>query len=102
MKEQKDWNIFFAEVVDETLKQIFKEDGVKVIYDFLENNSHLRLEDVANKPEVLADSLEKLMLSSAQVIEEMILNNTYSKLGLKFEKKQDHKFPDYLNELKRK
>ncbi|MFH1547588.1 MAG: hypothetical protein ABIC57_03820 [bacterium] len=95
-----DWNDFFAEVVDETLKQIFKEDGAKVIYDFLENNSCLKLEDAADKPEIFSASLERLMVSAAHVIEQMILKKLYSKLGLKFEEKPGYEFPDYIRELK--
>jgi hypothetical protein len=96
----KDWSSFFAEAVDETLKQIFKEDGAKVIYEFLENHSRLKLEEVADKPEVFSDSLEKLMVSAARVIEQTILKNLYSRLGLKFEEKPGYEFSDYIRELR--
>ena len=99
-KQQKNWNIFFADVVDETLKQVFKEDGAKVIYDFLENQAQLKLEDAFDKPDILSDSLGKLMLSAAAIIEQHILKNLYSKLGLEFEEKPDYKFSDYITELR--
>jgi hypothetical protein len=99
-KQQKDWNIFFASIVDDTLKQVFKEDGAKVIYDFLENQAQLKLEDAANKPEVFSASLEKLMLSAAKIIEQHILKNLYSKLGREFEEKPGFRFADYINELR--
>lgn len=99
-KKQEDWNIFFANVVDDTLKQVFKEEGAKVIYDFLENQAQLKLEDAANKPEVFSDSLEKLMLSAAKIIEQHILKNLYYKLGLEFEEKPDFRFADYIKELR--
>ncbi len=95
------WNAFFVEVVDETLKQIFKEDGAKVIYEFLENHSCLKLEEIADKPEVFSASLERLMVSAARVIEQIILKNLYSRLGLKFEEKEKHSFSDYIRELRR-
>ena len=101
VEKWKDWNSFFAEAVDETLKQIFKEDGAKVIYEFLENHSRLRLEEVADKPEVFSASLERLMVSAARVIEQMILKNLYSRTGLKFEEKTGYEFSDYIRELKR-
>jgi hypothetical protein len=99
-KKQKNWNIFFANVVDDTLKQVFKEDGTKVIYDFLENQAQLKLEDAVDKPEIFSDSLKKLMLSAATIIEQHILKNLYSKLGLKFEEKADFQFADYVKELR--
>jgi len=60
----------------------------------------LRLEDVADRPEVFSASLEKLMLSAAGVIKQNILKNLYSRLGLKFEEKEDYEFSDYVRELR--
>ena len=100
VEKWNDWNSFFAEAVDDTLKQIFKEDGAKVIYEFLENHTCLRLEEVADKPEVFSDSLERLMVSAARVIEKLILKNLYSRTGLKFEEKPGYEFSDYIRELR--
>lgn len=100
VEKRENWNDFFAEVVDETLKQIFRDDGAKVIYEFLEKHSRLKLEDVAEKPEVFSASLKRLMVSAARVIEQMILKNLYSRLGLKFEEKNGYEFSDYLRELR--
>ena len=87
-------------VVDETLRQVFREAGIKVIYDFLENNSHLKREEIAEKPEVFSAGLERLMVSAAPVIEKSILKNLYRKLGLKFEEKESYGFSDYIKELR--
>jgi len=100
VEKGKDLNSFFAEAVDGTLKQIFKEDGAKVIYEFLENHSRLKLEEVADKPEVFSAILEMLMVSAAHVIEKMILKNLYRRLGLKFEEKSGYEFPDYIRKLR--
>jgi hypothetical protein len=102
MEKGEGWNELFAEVVDETLKHIFRDDGANVIYDFLEKQSSLKLKDIANKPEVFSASLERLMVSAARVIEQNILKNFYSKLGLKFEEKQGYEFADYIMELREK
>ncbi len=99
-KNQKNWNIFFANVVDDTLKQVFKEDGTKVIYDYLEKQAHLKLQDAANKPEIFSDSLKKLMLSAATIIEQHILKNLYSKQGLEYEEKPEFTFSDHINKLR--
>ena len=98
--ETKDWNSIFAEAVDDTLKQIFKEDGARVIYKFLESHTRLKLEEAADNPQVFSDSLEKLMVSAAHVIEKVILKNLYSKIGLKFKEKQGYEFSDYIKELR--
>jgi len=87
--------------IDETMRQIFNEAGTKVIYDYLINNHHLKLEEFAEKPEVFSAGLERLMGSAARVIEQMILKNLYRRLGLKFEEKKGYGFPDYIKELRK-
>jgi len=87
--------------VDETMNHVFREAGTKVIYDYLENNSPLEREEIAEKPKVFSAGLERLLDSSAPVIEKMILKNLYSKLGLKFEEKKGYEFSDYVKELRK-
>jgi len=67
-------------VVDEKLKQVFKEAGAEVIYGYL----------------------EKLLSSAKPVIEKMILKNLYCKLELKFVEKEGYEFSDYIKELREK
>jgi hypothetical protein len=89
-------------VIDETLKQIFREVGTMLIYDYLENNCHLKREEIAEKPEVFSADLRKLLKSGAAVLEKMILKNLYSELQLKYEEKEGYEFLDYTKELKEK
>jgi len=89
------------EVVDETMKQVFKEEGTKAIYNYLANNSHLKLEEIAEKPEVFSAGLERLLTSAAQVIEILILKSLHRRLGLQFEKKKGYEFSDYVKELRK-
>lgn len=89
-------------VVDETFKQVFREAGAKVIYDYLGNKFHLEREEIAKKPEVFSVGLEELLVSARPVIENMIIKSLYSKLELKFAKKKGYAFSDYLKELREK
>jgi hypothetical protein len=100
VEKKRDMNSYFAEAVDDTLKQVFKEDGARVIYEFLENHSCLKLEEVADKPEIFSATLERLMVSAAHVIEKLILKKIYSRLGLKFKEKPGYEFQDYVRELR--
>jgi len=89
-------------VVDETLRQVFREAGTKVFYDYFENSFRLKWDEIAEKPEVFSDGLERLLGSAAPVIEKMILKNLYSKLELKFEEKEGYGFSDYIKELRKR
>lgn len=86
--------------VDETLTQIFKEAGVKVIYDFLENKCHLKHEEIAEKTKDFSAGLERLLGSASPVIEKMILKNLYSTLRMEYMEKEGYRFLDYLKELR--
>ena len=89
-------------VLDETMKQVFRETGTKFIYNFLENNIYSKREDIAEKPEVFSAALQRLLGSGARVIEKLILKNLYSKLRLKLEEKEGYEFSDYVKELKKR
>jgi PAS domain S-box-containing protein len=90
------------EVVDKTMEQVFTETGIKVIYDFLENNSHLKREEIAKKPKIFSTGMKKLLGSGAPVIEKMILKDLYSKLELRLEEKDGYEFSDHIKELRKR
>jgi len=88
--------------VDETLKQVFKEAGAKVIYSYLGNKCHLKREEIVEKPEVFSADLKKLLGSGAIVIEKMIFKRLYSKLRLEFDVKRNYEFSDHIKELRKR
>jgi len=89
-------------VIDETLKYVFKEPGAKVIYDYLRDQCHLKREEIAEKPEVFSAGLERLLKSGAVLIEKMTLTNLSSRLQLKYVEKDGYGFSDYIHELREK
>ena len=101
-KEARSLDNLLLDAVDETLRHIFKEEGVRVIFACLEKKCHLNRRRIAEEPEDFSAGLERFLSSAAPVIEKMILKNLYSKLELKFEEKEGYKFSDYVKELKEK
>jgi len=87
-------------VVDKTLKQIFKEEGTEYIFIFIRTHSSLKREEIADKPEAFSTSLKKLLSSGAPVIEKLILKNLYRKFELEFVEKKGREFSDYIKELR--
>ncbi len=88
-----------VQAIEETLNQIFREEGASAIYDFLENESQLKREDISSKTEAFSAGLRKLLGSGAPVIEKLILKNLCNQLKLKFVQKKGHSFSDYAKEL---
>ena len=101
-KEARSLTNLLFDAVDETLRHIFKEEGARLILDYLENKCHLNRRRIAEEPEDFSAGLERFLGSAAPVIEKMILKNLYSKLALKFEEKEGYKFSDYVRELREK
>ena len=89
------------DMVDETVKQVFREPGAKAIYSYIENECHLKREEIAKKPEVFSADLKRLLGSGSQVIEQMILRNLYRRLELEFTVREGYGFSDYIKELRR-
>jgi hypothetical protein len=90
------------DVLDETLKQIFKEPGTKVIYDFFEKNASLKREEIIEKPKVFTSGLERLLGSAAPVIEKQIMRNLHGKFQLEYVDKEEFEFSLSLQDLRRK
>jgi len=98
----KDLDAVLFNVTDETLKQIFKDAGVKVIYNFLERNSRLKHEEIVEKPEAFSAGLESLLGSAAPVIEKQIIKNLHRKLQIEYVEKEESGFSARMKELKQK
>ncbi|NIP67341.1 hypothetical protein GWN63_06510 [Candidatus Bathyarchaeota archaeon] len=89
------------EVIDDTLKHIFREGGARVIYNTLEDRFQLKQEDIGEKPHVFSAGLEELLGSGAPVIERLILKELNSRLQLNFREKKGYGFADYIEELEK-
>ena len=92
----KKFDEFLLNVVDETLREVFREEGTKAIYIFMENKCNLRRKEFAEKPEDFSASLDRLLSSAAPMIETMILKNLYSKLQVEYEENEGYRFSEFL------
>lgn len=99
-KEEKLDNLI-ANAVNKALKQVFNEEGAKVIVIFIETHSRLTLKEIAEKPKPFSTCLENLLSSATPAIKKLILKNLYSKLELEFKEKKNYEFSDYIEELKK-
>lgn len=101
-EEDKKLNDILAQVIDNTLKQVFKQPGTKVIYDYLEKNQDLKIKEITDKPELFSESMRKLLGSAAPVIEDLIIRNLYVRLNAEFEDKDSCEFSCHIRELREK
>jgi len=101
-KKGRSLDNLLSDAVDEALRHIFRDEGARVILDYLENKCHLDRRRIAEEPEAFSAGLDRLLASARWVVEKLILENLYSKLELRFQKKEGYEFSDYIKELKEK
>jgi len=95
----KDFDKLFIEAVDEGL-DVLGESGRQMIFFHLEKSCSIKRHEIPKKPEAFAAGLEKIFGAGASVIEKLIVKSLYSKLGLKYEDKEERPFVDYVNNVK--
>jgi hypothetical protein len=98
-ERRKDFEKLFLEAVDEGLN-FLGESGKHMVLFHLERSYSIKRHDIPEKPEALAAGLEKIFGAGASVLQKLILESLYSKLGLKFEDKGDYTFAECVNHAK--
>jgi len=73
----------------------------EVIIRFIELNTPLNRDEIADKPELFAKELERLLGDGARIIEEKIISNLYEKIGRKYVAVKGYSFPDYVRDAQR-
>jgi hypothetical protein len=100
--QEKDRNFqqLFTEAVDEGLN-ILSESGKQMVFFHLRKDCSINKNDIPERLETFAKELEKIFGAGAFVLEQQIIKNLYSKLGLKYEEKANCKFGDYVTQAKK-
>ena len=99
VEKGKDFDKLFIEAVDEGL-DVLGESGRQMIFFHLEKSCSIKRHEIPKKPEAFAAGLEKIFGAGASVIEKLIVKSLYSKLGLKYEDKEERPFADYVKNVK--
>ena len=96
---KEEFKKLLLQTIDGNLKQIFRETATHIIYQFLEKNYSLKREDIPEKLETFMEGLQEFFRSGAHMIEQSILKELYSNLGLKYKSRKCYGFVDYIDDL---
>ena len=83
------------DTINEVIRNIFDDDIAKTLLSYLDENNSLTIDE---KLKIFEESLPKILGSGAVIIEDLILETLYSKLGIKFEQKRKS-FTECITEL---
>jgi len=95
---ETDFEKLFMKAVDESLT-VLPESGREMLFFHLERSFSIKKRDIPKKPENFIDALEQIFGAGAQVLEKLIVQNMYSKLGLEYQERKDYTFTDYLKRV---
>jgi hypothetical protein len=97
MKKPEDFDKILLEAIDEGLA-VLGDGGKHMVFFYLERNCSIRKHDIPKNPEAFVRGLEKIFGAGTTVLEKMILKRICSKLGLKYEEREEQRLIDYLKE----
>lgn len=93
--------------IDESFNKILGETATQAIYFHLEQDHHLKREDIPDNLEDFLFNLERIFGIGALVIEKTIMENLYSRLSLnnkdlsfEYKDKEQFNFIDYITDLR--
>ena len=66
------------------------------ILNFIEMTTSIRRDEIAEKPELFAKELEKLLGEGARIVTREIVENLYGKLGIELDEIDDQDLPRYI------
>lgn len=86
--------------INELLTEIFSEDSVREIYRTMEKVYSLKKEEIPRRIQLFERSLKEIIGTGHSIIEDLLLENLYSKNGLNYVYKKEYELSDYIIELK--
>lgn len=92
------FNDTIMETIEEVMRDVLDDDKAEIIIQYLDKSSSKMLDE---RIEIFADALPKILDVGHIIIEDLILETLYSKYGLDLVRNSDHKFTDYIMELRK-
>jgi len=91
----KNLNKLLEEAIDEGLN-VLGNSGKQMLFFHLEKSYSLKKYEIARKPETFEAAIHQIFGAGAAVLERLIIESVYSKLGLKYHEKEKNTFSEYL------
>jgi hypothetical protein len=85
------------QTIDEVVRNVFEDKTAETIFRY---SGEAGSENVDDRVRAFAGSLPKILGTGSVIIEDLILETLYSRLGLELQWKKDYGFTDYVIELK--
>ncbi|MBS7648241.1 MAG: hypothetical protein QXK89_09250 [Candidatus Bathyarchaeia archaeon] len=99
-RREKHVNEVISGVAKEVMLSIFGRRGLESIIKVMKGKYGLDLDDIPEKPHTFSEALREIIGIGSVIIEDLIIENLYIKVGLELRLRKNYNFPDYINEVK--
>ena len=80
---------------------IFGKRTLERILRIMREKYSLKIDEVSEKPQVFSEALRRIIGGNSIIVEDLIVESLYIKIGLKSRWKKNYRFPDYMMEIKK-
>ncbi|MEM2704410.1 MAG: hypothetical protein QXR45_14770 [Candidatus Bathyarchaeia archaeon] len=99
-RQEERINKVIIDVAEEVMLSIFGRRGLESIIRVMRERHCLDISEISDKPHIFSEALHEIIGVGSIIIEDLIVENLYIRLGLEFHWKKGYKFQDYINEVK--
>ena len=85
--------------IQDILTEVFGEKSFRKMRQTMKQSYSLEWYEVPLKSDVFSSALRRILGSGSVIIEDLIIENLYSNLGLELRWKKGFSFPDYIAQL---
>lgn len=93
-------NRIISEVVEEVMLSIFGKREFERILRVMMEKYNLDLDGIPSNPQVFSEALREIIGVGSIIVEDLIVENLYTKVGLELPWRKNYRFTDYINYIK--
>jgi cystathionine beta-lyase family protein involved in aluminum resistance len=98
MQKTIEFDDILVETIEDVLENIFDKQTAITILQFINEKNAIKIDA---RIQSFSDSLRKILGNGATIVEDLILENLYSKLGAELKWRKDYAFTDYIRVLRK-
>jgi len=96
---EREYDGFVVKTIKVVLKEVLGEKAFRKMIRVMRENYSLELDDLPEKTEAFSWVLREILGEGSTIIEDLIVENLYTSLGLVLTWKRDFSLSDYIAEL---
>lgn len=89
-----------SRTAEQVMLNVFGRKAFESILRAMRERYFADLEEISQNPQAFSEALRRIVGAGSVIIEDLIIENLYTRVGLEFRWKKGYSFADYINEIK--